>query len=216
VKLDPLILKAMKKVGIPAEAILAFAEEYAELTAEQRAETREQNRIRQQKHRARNALSQVTERDACDTPPSDKEKSPTPPKEITTPHSPPKGGSYTPRDALAAVLDAERAQAVVDHRQRIRKPLTAHAAKLLAGKFAKVPDPNGAADAMIANGWQGFEPEWLEDRTAPQRRATAPPKPPDRTVSDVLAEMAAGTWTGPPGTRDEREFPTFPGIDRRN
>ena len=82
----------------------------------------------------------------------------------------------TPRSELETVLDADHAAAVVDHRQRLRKPLTARAAHLLAGKFAKAPDPNAAADAMVANGWQGFEPEWLESRAKPQQRATAPPK----------------------------------------
>ncbi len=68
----------------------------------------------------------------------------------------------TPRSELETVLDGTRAAAVLDHRRLIRKPLTAHAAKLLAGKFGQCQDPNAAADAMISNGWQGFEPEWLE------------------------------------------------------
>lgn len=70
----------------------------------------------------------------------------------------------TPRNELDAVLSPERAQAVIDHRRKIKKPLTDHAAKLLAAKFAQCPDPNAAADAMISNGWQGFEPEWIEAR----------------------------------------------------
>jgi uncharacterized protein YdaU (DUF1376 family) len=82
----------------------------------------------------------------------------------------------SPRDELSRVLDAARAQAVLDHRQRIRKPLTAYAAKQLADKFAKCADPNGAADAMISNGWQGFEPEWLN------RRSNAGGKQPQETT----------------------------------
>lgn len=77
----------------------------------------------------------------------------------------------TPRDELAKVLDETRAEAVLEHRRKMRKPLTAHAAALLAGKFAKCRDPNAAADMMIANGWQGFEPEWMENR-----RANGPPQ----------------------------------------
>lgn len=72
----------------------------------------------------------------------------------------------SPKAELAKVLDAERANAVVEHRQRIRKPLTGYGARLLADKLARVPDPNTAADAMIANGWIGFEPEWLGRQTA--------------------------------------------------
>lgn len=87
----------------------------------------------------------------------------------------PQAREATPLAELRVVLDEVRAKAVVDHRQRIRKPLTAHAAKLLAGKFAQCPDPNGAADVMIGNGWQGFEPDWLNRPTA--RGSPAPGKP---------------------------------------
>jgi hypothetical protein len=91
----------------------------------------------------------------------------------------------TPRSELLAVLDAERADAVIAHRQRIRKPLTDRAAKLLADKFARCPDPNVAADAMIANGWQGFEPEWLQrqnNRGSPVQVARP------QTVSQILRD----------------------------
>lgn len=96
----------------------------------------------------------------------------------------------TPRQELETVLDADRTQAVIDHRQRIRKPLTAHAAKLLAGKFAKCPDPNAAADAMIANGWQGFEPEWMERRQA--RGSPQPRQPKGSELFYQFAEMIDG------------------------
>ncbi len=77
----------------------------------------------------------------------------------------------TPRDALLVVLDADRADAVIEHRKRLRKPLTTYAARLLAGKFRQSADPTAAADAMIANGWLGFDPSWLSGR---QARAPAP------------------------------------------
>jgi uncharacterized protein YdaU (DUF1376 family) len=75
----------------------------------------------------------------------------------------------TPRQELEAVLDAAHAQAVIDHRQRIRRPLTAHAAHLLAGKFGQTADPNGSADVMIANGWQGFDAKWLSRKPHAQQ-----------------------------------------------
>jgi uncharacterized protein YdaU (DUF1376 family) len=79
----------------------------------------------------------------------------------------------TPRDELLKVLDGEHADAVIDHRQRLRKPLTAYAAKLLAKKLVAAPDANAAADAMVAHGWLGFEPEWvLNDRRV---KTTGPP-----------------------------------------
>lgn len=73
-------------------------------------------------------------------------------------------------DALMAVLDEERAMAVIEHRRvTIRKPLTVYAAKLLAKKLAGWGDANEAADIMIERAWQGFEPSWVKGR--PQRAA---------------------------------------------
>ena len=82
----------------------------------------------------------------------------------------------TPRQELSKVLDADRAAAIIDHRQKMRKPLTAHAAKLLAKDLAKWRDPNEAADEMISRGWQGFKPDWMRGgavgaRASPQKSA---------------------------------------------
>ncbi|MCP5007913.1 MAG: hypothetical protein GY941_28865, partial [Planctomycetes bacterium] len=68
-----------------------------------------------------------------------------------------------PIEELLEVLPEEIAQAVVDHRKSIRKPLTAYASKLLAGKFNKTGQPEAAAKMMIANGWQGFEVGWFQN-----------------------------------------------------
>jgi len=67
------------------------------------------------------------------------------------------------QDILEKVIDRERALAVIEHRIQLKRPLTAHGAKLLSGKFGKWKDPNAAADKMIERGWQGFEPEWMTD-----------------------------------------------------
>lgn len=91
----------------------------------------------------------------------------------------------TPFEELRLILDPIRARAVIDHRQRIRKPLTAYAARLLAGKFKRAPDPNEAADAMICNGWQGFEPEWMERNS---RQLIDQPKP---TLAAGFGKLAA-------------------------
>lgn len=69
-------------------------------------------------------------------------------------------------DELAKVLDGEHANAVIAHRKNFKAKFTPYAAKLLAAKFARCADPNAAADAMIVNGWQGFEPQWLERNQA--------------------------------------------------
>lgn len=75
----------------------------------------------------------------------------------------------TPRSELAKVVDDDRAKAVVEHRQRLRKPLTARAAQLLAGKLAKADSPNSAADLMIERGWLSFEPGWMSNHQANAR-----------------------------------------------
>jgi uncharacterized protein YdaU (DUF1376 family) len=69
-------------------------------------------------------------------------------------------------DELSKVLDEAHVKAVIEHRKGFRGKFTPHAADLLAKKFARCPDPNAAADAMISNNWQGFEPEWLDRRQA--------------------------------------------------
>ena len=82
-----------------------------------------------------------------------------------------KRGASAPLAILKTVLDEERAKAVIEHRKKKRSPLTDRAAELLAKEFFKAPDPNAAADTMIAAGWQGFEVGWLENRkgkTKPQ------------------------------------------------
>lgn len=102
----------------------------------------------------------------------------------------PQKKDITPQAALETVLDSERAKAVVDHRQRIRKPLTTHGARLLAGKFGKCADANAAADTMVSNGWQGFEPEWLDRQ---QARGSPPPRldPVTEAANRLMAKMEA-------------------------
>jgi hypothetical protein len=186
------VIDALISAGATAEMIAAAVKADIAEDATRLAHKRSVDRERQKRFRAAR-LSRVTSceidtmsRDVTVTSvtavSSPKESFPhTPFKEITPPSNIPRAraNGATPRSELETVLDALHAAAVIDHRQRIRKPLTAHAAKLLAGKFAKCADPNAAADAMIANGWQGFEPEWLENRThGPRPNGTGPPKPP--------------------------------------
>lgn len=99
----------------------------------------------------------------------------------------------TPREELEVVLDLGRSQAVVDHRSRLRKPLTPHAARLLAARFAAWSDPNEGADAMIANGWQGFDPAWMANRS----RGQGPPG--KRTIVDAGIDWLAEDENGKTG-----------------
>jgi len=90
----------------------------------------------------------------------------------------------TPQAALESVLDAEHASALVEHRQKLRKPLTAYAARKLATQLGEWSNPNEAADAMLANGWQGFKPDWMRNGS----RATGPPKP--MSIGEMFREDA--------------------------
>ena len=76
------------------------------------------------------------------------------------------------RDELSKVLDESRVTAVLEHRQKLRKPLTAHAATLLAKTLSQHPDPNAAADEMIERGWQSYKLAWTQNapRGSPRRR----------------------------------------------
>lgn len=197
--IKPEVLDAMVASGCTAEQIAAAVKADMGVRSSN-AERQARFRARKKSEGVISNVTSVTERNAAS--PLDKEI-PQTPKEINPPRSAPKGASLTPRAELETVLDAKRAQAIVSHRKRINKALTPYAAQLLARKFAKAADPNAAADAMIANGWQGFEPEWLESRI--NQRANSPPSKP-KTVGEAARlelirrgeyQNAASQITGP-------------------
>lgn len=113
----------------------------------------------------------------------------------------------TPRQWLETAVDAERAEELIKHRQRLRKPLTDYAAKLLAGKLAKCPDPNAAADMCIEKGWQSIEPGWV---TSSMQRATGRPMTNlDRLEMDLAERIQNGT--GGQGSLDFASVPRLSG-----
>ena len=63
-----------------------------------------------------------------------------------------------PSDALAPVIGHELAEAFVDHRKSIKKPMTQKAAELMAKKLRGFSDPKAAIEEAIMNGWQGVFP----------------------------------------------------------
>lgn len=139
-----------------------------------RAADRDRMRIKREAEKDRATSRDIA--DQRDVVSPKKETSPTPPKEKTTPsQSEPNGSSKTPRQALESVLDAKHAADLLDHRKRIKKPMTTRAAELLAGQLAQWHDPNEAADAMILNGWQGFKPEYLQNQRARGSPGRQPP-----------------------------------------
>ncbi|MGI9192761.1 MAG: YdaU family protein [Chitinophagaceae bacterium] len=67
---------------------------------------------------------------------------------------------------LSECLSEQTAADLIAHRKKLRKPLTARAAKLLAKDFVAYGKPEEAAEMMIKNGWQGFHPTWVTNQAA--------------------------------------------------
>jgi hypothetical protein len=73
----------------------------------------------------------------------------------------PKTGSISEvRAMLETVLSPDIAAGVIEHRQKMRAPLTALAAKGLIKDFAETKQPDAAACMMVERGWRGFRIEW--------------------------------------------------------
>lgn len=108
-------------------------------------------------------------------------------------------------DELVQVLDAEHANAIIAHRKHFKGKFSPYAARLLAGKFAKCPDPNAAADAMISNGWQGFEPGWMDRQQARGSPQRSPSKAPSQ--ADVFAFIGRNSSSDPGPEYDDSGSP---------
>ena len=76
---------------------------------------------------------------------------------------------------LGTSLSPDVALGVLEHRRKLRKPLTALAAEGLAKAFADTGRPDAAARMMVERGWQGFKPEWFARDNAEQPEARAGP-----------------------------------------
>lgn len=171
-------------IGRTAATIASAARcEQAPRTARQ-----ERNARYYQKKSSESRLNSDNQDDSDGAP---KENTPIPPKE-NTPPKPPKGG-ISPQAELSTVLDADRAKAVIEHRQRLRKPLTPRAAHLLAEKFGRTINPNAAADLMIEKGWQSIEPDWCRDLKPPNTPAVEDPE--KRWLTRLKAARRRGQWS---------------------
>ena len=100
---------------------------------------------------------------------------------------PRKGKDGSPRLELERVLDSDHAQAYLDFRQRIRHPLTAYAAKLVAVEFEKCGSAaNQACDFAIGKSWRGFEADWYLSKHAPvPYNAVRGSNPPPSAFNDL-------------------------------
>jgi len=118
-----------------------------------------------EKQRARAKLRWDKEKDICHgNAASGNAPTPTPTPHIKrdTSVSPKK----SPASILSPLLGIEVAAAVIEHRQRLRKPMTTRAAELMLREFGKCSDPVAGAELMIERGWQGFKAEWFDNQTA--------------------------------------------------
>lgn len=92
-------------------------------------------------------------------------------------------GERTARQELELVLTPLMAAEVIKHRDKIKKPMTALAARKLTSQFAKCRDPNAAAETMIEKGWRGFEPEWIAASAGPVSATYETPRDRERRVA---------------------------------
>lgn len=101
----------------------------------------------------------------------------------------------TPRQVLEHVLSPEDTDAVIEHRQRLRKPLTQRAAKILANAFSEIPPEkrSEAVDMMIVSGWTGFKAEWFNNRQ--QQSASTSCSLPSEMLAEKIMEMSNGSNT---------------------
>jgi hypothetical protein len=139
---------------------LEFQPSKADILAE-----RDKTKQRVDKWRARNAVTNTVGNAVCNAAPVPVPVPDIKKEEKEEAHEAVR--ALSAREELAKVLDSKHVDALIEHRKAKRAKLTPHAAKLLADKFAQLPDPNAACDTMIANGWQGFEVEWIQNRAQP-------------------------------------------------
>jgi hypothetical protein len=171
-----LLVKTLLDAGVDHATVVAAVEAVERPAIDEQAERR--RAADRERKRDAKILRNSAESAESVEPPS-LEVSPHAPLPKPNPLNPskntPKGVQKgSPSQALLTVLAPETAQAVVEHRQRMRAPLTFHAAELLARKLAACPDPQAAAEAMMANGWRGIDAAWMERQ---QPRGQPPPQP---------------------------------------
>lgn len=65
-------------------------------------------------------------------------------------------------EVLETVLSPPIAAGVIEHRQKVKAPLTVLGAEGLVKEFAATGEPDRAAKTMIERGWRGFKAAWFE------------------------------------------------------
>lgn len=112
------------------------------------------------------------------------------PEKKETPKGVPKKNEPTPLEVLEEYFTPALAKEILRYRrQDIRKPVkTAVGAKKLANQISQHPNPEEALQIMKDNEWQGFNVEWLDNRTTKARGGHGPP------YADTDKSLIAVEW----------------------
>jgi hypothetical protein len=176
--------------------VLVILAETAEADEERLANQRERKRRSRSGHVTVTGQSQ--DKGVTDPPP--KERSPTPPKEITPSRR--SAPLLSPREILVEGLGEPLADRIWEHRQKIRKPMSGDAARLMVGQVSRCRDPTAAVDEMVLRGWTAVKAEWMEREDGKRNQQNGKRGGAHDTIFRALADKAAeepgGDW-GPPG-----------------
>ncbi|MDR3449542.1 MAG: hypothetical protein P4M15_07335 [Alphaproteobacteria bacterium] len=181
------------------------------------------NAERQRRHRERNAHNAVTERDVALCGVTERDASPqVSPKDNIKPLSSPTPKSslrsdFPARNAageileiLGECLEQQTAADLVAHRKAKKSALTPGSARALVKSFVAFGNPEAAAQAMLAQGWTGFKPEWMQGNS---QRAGPPSRPNGR---ETLTQIAMGNFYDEPQSSEpiSPQFATDPAKPR--
>ena len=214
------VIAAMKALEFSDSQILAVVQKMNE---QRRASSREANAERQRRFRERNGSNGITQVTAV-TRDSVTEPAPYKDNHASAPANPGRnltGSSHLEEklkpsvlskkseclEILCECLSAETAEDLIAHRKAKKSPLTPGGAKRLVKDFLAFGDPEACAGAMMAQGWTGFKPEWMESQ--PRAGPRAPYKPLGNPAVRILAELEEND-------RRKQEFSDNDAIKRAN
>lgn len=117
-----------------------------------------------------------------------------------------RGEGYSISSILLEVLDKKHAKALIDHRKRMKKPLSEIAAERLTSKLSEARDANAAVELMLERGWVGFDIEWKDAEKLRKKEYVSGPK---RTWAEIKAELdrdREDRWGGKEETKQEQNL----------
>lgn len=112
------------------------------------------------------------------------------------PEPPPKPRPKRLADQFPSYVDEEHRRAFIEHRKKLRKPMTERAVTLLSKNLDAIRlegiDPNDALDLAIERGWLTVEPDWDRVRQLhPDFKAGGPQNGRDHALSPREARQSS-------------------------